>query len=405
LISSTRRPLDRARALARRATLAPCLGLAAACLGVAACDRSGQQGPPQMPPPEVSAVSVVPRDIPITLEYVGRTEGVREVEVRPRVSGILLRWNYTEGSHVKAGQSLFSVDPAPFQTVVARAEAELASARARVAQAQRDLERLKPLLDQGMVSRKAYDDAIAADEVALAQVQGAQAALAEAKLNLAYTRVEAPISGVTSRALKSEGSLVEAQDTLLTTISQIDPVRVIFSMSEAERLRFNEQASAGKLRLPRDNRFAVTVVLPDGSTSERSGVVEFSDIRVDPATGTTEFRAVIPNPDRRIRPGQFVRVTLRGAQHVQALAVPQRAVLEGPQGKILLVVDDKGMAQPRPVQVGEWAGEDWVISDGLKPGERVIVDGVVKVRPGMPVKVAETPPAAQAAAQPPTGKP
>jgi membrane fusion protein (multidrug efflux system) len=372
--------------------------LAAAGLGLAACDRSAPQGPPQMPPPEVSAVTMQPRDIPITLEYVGRTEGVREVEVRPRVSGILQRWNYTEGSSVKAGQSLFTIDPAPFQTVVGRAAADLASAKARVAQAQRDLERLKPLLDQGMVSRKAYDDAIAADEVALAQLQGAEAALAEAKLNLEYTRVEAPISGVTSRALKSEGSLIEAQNTLLTSISQIDPIRVIFSMSEAERLRFNEQAAAGKLRLPRENRFAATVVLPDGSTSERPGVVEFSDIRVDPATGTTEFRAVIPNPDHRIRPGQFVRVTLRGAQHVQALAVPQRAVLEGPQGKMVLVVDDKGMAQARPVQVGDWAGEDWVINDGLKTGERVIVDGVVKVRPGAPVKIAETPPAPQAAA-------
>jgi membrane fusion protein (multidrug efflux system) len=377
--------------------------LAAAGLGLAACDRSAQQGPPQMPPPEVSAVSVQPRDIPITLEYVGRTEGVREVEVRPRVSGILQRWNYTEGSSVKAGQSLFTIDRAPFQAVVARAEADLASAKARVAQAQRDLQRLKPLLDQGMVSRKAYDDAIAADEVAVAQLQGAEAALAEAKLNLEYTRVEAPISGVTSRALKSEGSLIEAQNTLLTSISQIDPIRVIFSMSEAERLRFNEQAAAGKLRLPRDNRFAATVVLPDGSTSQRPGVVEFSDIRVDPATGTTEFRAVIPNPDHRIRPGQFVRVTLRGAQHVQALAVPQRAVLEGPQGKMVLVVDDKGMAQARPVQVGDWAGEDWVINDGLKTGERVIVDGVVKVRPGAPVKIAETPPAPQAAA--PTQQP
>jgi membrane fusion protein (multidrug efflux system) len=377
----------------------------AAGFGLAACDRSTQQGPPQMPPPEVTAVAVQPRDIPITLEYVGRTEGVREVEVRPRVSGILLRWNYTEGSSVKAGRSLFTIDPAPFQTAVASAEADLASARARVAQAQRDLERLKPLLDQGMVSRKAYDDAIAADEVAKAQLQGAEAALEKAKLDLDYTRVQAPISGVTSRALKSEGSLVEAQDTLLTSISQIDPIRVIFSMSEGERLRFNEQAAAGKLRMPRDNRFAATVVLPDGSISERSGVVEFSDIRVDPATGTTEFRAVIPNPDHRIRPGQFVRVTLRGAQHVQALAVPQRAVLEGPQGKIVMVVDDKGMAQPRPVQVGDWAGEDWVISGGLKAGERVIVDGVVKARPGAPVKIAETPPAPQAAAQPPTAKP
>ena len=369
-------------------------------VALAGCQPSPPPAPAQMPPPEVSVVSVQPRDIPITLEYVGRTEGVREVEVRPRVAGILQRWNFTEGSSVKAGQSLFTIDPAPFQAIVARAEADLASAKARVAQAQRDLERLKPLLDQGMVSRKAYDDAIAADEVARAQLQGAQAALSEARLNLGYTGVAAPISGVTSRALKSEGSLVEAQNTLLTSISQIDPIRVIFSMSEAERLKFNEQAAAGKVRLPRDNRFAATLQLPDGSSSERSGVVEFSDIRVDPATGTTEFRAVIPNPDQRIRPGQFVRVILRGAQHVRALAVPQRAVLEGPQGKIVFVVDDKSMAQPRPVQVGDWAGEEWVIKEGLKPGERVVVDGVVKIRPGAPVTIAAAPGAAQPAAKP-----
>jgi membrane fusion protein (multidrug efflux system) len=375
---------------------------AVAALALGACKPSSPPTPPQMPPPEVSVVSVQPRDIPITLEYVGRTEGVRETEVRPRVAGILQRWNYTEGSTVNAGQSLFTIDPAPFQAIVARAEADLASAKARVAQAQRDLERLKPLLDQGMVSRKAYDDAIAADEVARAQLQGAEAALREARLNLEYTRVEAPISGVTSRALKSEGSLVEAQNTLLTTISQIDPIRVIFSMSEAERLRFNEQAAAGKVRLPRDNRFSATLQLPDGSTSERAGVVEFSDIRVDPATGTTEFRAVLPNSDHRIRPGQFVRVILRGAQHVQALAVPQRAVLEGPQGKIVFVIDDKNLAHPRPVQVGEWAGEDWVIKDGLKPGERVVVDGVVKIRPGAPVTIAAAPgaPPSPAAAKP-----
>ena len=385
--------------------LGRCALLAFAAIALTSCNRSQQQAPGQMPPPEVSAVSVQPRDIPITLEYVGRTEGGREVEVRARVNGILQRWNYTEGSNVKAGQSLFTIDPAPFQALVACADADLASAKARVAQAQRDLDRLKPLLDQGMVSRKAYDDAIAGDEVARAQLQGAEAALSQARLDLQYTRVEAPISGVTSRALKSEGSLIEAQNTLLTSISQIDPIRVIFSMSEGERLKFNEQAAAGKLRLPRDNRFAATLKLPDGSTSERSGVVEFSDIRVDPATGTTEFRAIIPNPDHRIRPGQFVRVTLRGAQHVRALAVPQRAVLEGPQGKIVFIVDDKGMAQPRPVQVGDWAGEEWVIKEGLNPGERVIVDGVVKIRPGAPVKIADAPAAPQAAAQPPTAKP
>jgi membrane fusion protein (multidrug efflux system) len=284
---------------------------------------------------------------------------------------------------------------------MARAEADLASAHARLVQAQRDIERIKPLAEQGMISRKAYDDAIAAEEVAKAQVKAADAALTEAKLNLGYTRVEAPITGVSSRALKSEGSLVEAQNSLLTTISQIDPIRVIFSMSEGERLRFNEEASAGRLRLPRDNRFTVTLELPDGSRSERAGVVDFSDIRVDAATGTSEFRATIPNPDQRIRPGQFVRVTLQGAQYSKALAVPQRAVLEGPQGKIVFTIDDKGLAQPRPVQVGQWAGEDWVITAGLNAGDRVILDGVMKIRPGAPVSIAPSKPAATAEAPAP----
>jgi membrane fusion protein (multidrug efflux system) len=367
---------------------------------LSACNQSASQTPPQMPPPEVNAAAVQPRDIPISLQYVGRTEGVRETEVRPRVGGILLRWNYTEGSTVKAGQSLFTIDPVPYQTVVARTEADLASAKARHVQAQRDIERLKPLLDQGMVSRKAWDDAIAAEEVGAAQVRAAEAALTEAKLNLSYTRVEAPITGVSGRAMKSEGSLVEAQNTLLTTISQIDPIRVIFSMSEGERLRFNEEASAGRLKLPRDNRFVVSLELPDGSRSERAGVVDFSDIRVDAATGTSEFRAVMPNPDQRIRPGQFVRVTLQGAQYPKALAVPQRAVLEGPQGKIVLIVDEKGLAQPRPVQVGQWAGEDWVITSGLNAGDKVILDGVMKIKPGAPVTIAAAKPAAPAPAQP-----
>jgi membrane fusion protein (multidrug efflux system) len=383
-----------------------CLSLVRAVLAVAlasalsACDKSASQTPSQMPPPEVVAVAVQARDIPITLQYVGRTEGVREVEVRPRVGGILQAWNYKEGSTVQAGHSLFTIDPVPYQTAVAKAEAELASAKAKVQQARRDVDRNKPLVEQGMISRKVYDDSVAAEEVAAAQMKAAEAALTEARLNLNYTRVEAPITGVTSRALKSEGSLVEAQNTLLMTISQIDPVRVIFSMSEAERLRFNQEAAAGRLRLPKDNRFTVTLELPDGSRSERPGVVVFSDIRVDPATNTSEFRAVIPNPDQRIRPGQFVRVTLQGAQFAKAIAVPQRAVLEGPQGKIVMTVDEKNLVQPRPVQVGQWAGEDWVITGGLNPGDRVILDGIMKIRPGAPVTIAAAKPVAAAPTAP-----
>jgi membrane fusion protein (multidrug efflux system) len=278
--------------------------------------------------------------------------------------------------------------------VVQRADADLATAHARLTQAERDVERLQPLMEQGMVSKKAFDDARAAKEVGAAQVKAAEAALAEAKLNLEYTRVLAPISGVAGRALVSEGSLVEAQRTLLTNVSQLDPIRVIFSMAEAERLNLGTEAAAGRVRMPKANRFVVSVRLPDGSTSAEPGVVEFSDVRVNPGTGTTEFRATLPNPGHRLRPGQFVRAKLEGAQYIGALAVPQRAVIEGPQGKMLFIVDEKGLAQPRPVQVGNWSGEEWVITSGLKPGDKVIVDGVMKIRPGAPVTIAQAPPAA-----------
>jgi membrane fusion protein (multidrug efflux system) len=381
--------------------------LAAASLFAAAgCGKPSAQQTGQMPAPEVNVVTVQPRDIAATFEQVGQTAGVREVEVRPRVTGILQRWNYKEGSAVPAGRSLFTIDPAPFQATVARVDADLASAQAKEAQAARDIERLQPLYEQGMVSRKAFDDALSAKEVAAAGVKSAEAALRQAKLDLAYTRVEAPISGVTSRALKSEGSLVEAQQTLLTTISQVDPIHVIFSISESENLKLQRESAAGRLRLPKDGRFTVTVKLSDGTTYARPGRVDFSDVRINPETGTSEARAVLPNSDQSLRPGQFVRVALAGATYMNALAVPQRAVLEGPTGKVVMTVNAQGLVEPRPVEVGQWAGADWIITSGLNPGDRVIVDGVMnmQVRPGSPVKIAESKPPAPAPATQPAAK-
>ena len=383
------------------------LALAAMSVFVATgCEKPSAQQTGQMPPPEVNVVTVQPRDIAATFEQVGQTAGVREVEVRPRVTGILQRWNYKEGSAVPAGRSLFTIDPAPFQATVARVDADLASALAKEAQASRDIERLQPLYEQGMVSRKAFDDALSAKEVAAAGVKSAQAALRQAKLDLEYTRVEAPISGVTSRALKSEGSLVEAQKTLLTTISQVDPIHVIFSISESENLKLQRESAAGRLQLPKDGRFTVTVKLSDGTTYARPGRVDFRDVRINPETGTSEARAVLPNSDQSLRPGQFVRVALAGATYLNALAVPQRAVLEGPTGKVVMTVNAQGLVEPRPVEVGQWAGADWIITSGLNPGDRVIVDGVMnmQVRPGSPVKIAESKPPAPAQATQPAAK-
>ena len=347
--------------------------------------------PAAPPPPEVAVVTVQPRNLPAVYEYVGQVAGVREVEVRARVSGILERWNYQEGAAVKAGDSLFTIDPDPFRAELARAEADLAGAEAGLAQATRNAARLTPLWDVKAVSRKEYDDAQSAEQVAAANVKAAQAAVTQGRLNLAYTRVEAPISGITSRAVVSEGSLVQAQQTLLTSISQLDRVHVIFSFTEAEHLRFRRELSEARLTLPQGGRFDVKLTLADGSEYPVAGKVDFTDVRVNTHTGTIEARAVVPNPQRLLRPGQFVRVHLSGATRPNAIAIPQRAVLEGPDTKLVMTVNSQGMVEPRPVQVSDWSGTEWLITAGLQPGDIVIVDGVVKARPGLPVKIAQAP--------------
>ena len=361
---------------------------------LAGCQKSQSQAP-AMPPPEVTVAVVQPHDLPVNFEYVAQISGVREVEVRPRVSGILEKWNFTEGAKVAQGQSLFTIDAAPFRAALAKAEADLVSAQASMDQAKRNAGRLKPLIEAKAISQKEYDDASSGEQVTSANVKAAQAAVTEARLNLAYTRVEAPISGITSRALQSEGSLVQAQQTLLTKIAQIDPVHVIFSFTEAEHLKFTRAVADGTLRLPKDGRFDVTLKLADGSEYTRPGKVDFTDVRVDPTTGTIEARAVVGNPQGLLRPGQFARVELSGGVRPNAIAIPQRSVLEGPGTKIVLTVNAKGMMEPRPVQVGDWAGDKWVITGGLKEGDKVIVDGVFKAfqaPPGTAVKIVEAPP-------------
>ena len=383
------------------------LAAIAICTLLGGCGKPAAQPAGSMPPPEVNVVSVQPRDVPVTFEYVGQTAGVREVEVRPRVTGILERWNYHEGAAVHAGDSLFTIDQAPFKAAVARAEAQLASAEARRAQAQRTVERLKPLWEAKATSQKNYDDAVSAEQIAEADVKAAIAQLTEARLDLGYTRVAAPISGITSRALQSEGTLVQAQQTLLTTISQVDPIHVIFGISESEHLKLAKEAGEGRLVLPKDDRFDVTVKLADGSVHNATGKLDFSDVRVNPQTGTSEARAVVPNAGQKLRPGQFVRAILQGAMYPHAIAVPQRAVLEGPKGKLVMTVNAQNLAEPRPVEVGDWSGEDWIIASGLQPGDRVIVDGIMRIRPGAPVTVAAAPAASAAtpAAKPGPAKP
>ena len=385
-----------------RRTVPAALAFAAA-LVLAACGEVGSQPPGQMPPPEVSVVTAEAKEMPVAYEYAGQTAGYREVEVRARVTGIMLKRNYREGEAVKRGQSLFQIDPAPFQVALARAEADLATAQAREAQAGRDAERMKAVIDIKAVSRKEYDDSVSAAQIAAAEVKGARARVAEARLNLDYTRVEAPISGVSGRSLRSEGTLVSGPDVLLTSVTQTDPIYVIFGIPEAELLRIRRDVEAKRLRLPTDGRFDVTVSLADGSAYSKAGKVDFTDVQVNTNTGTVETRAQLPNAGGGLKPGQFVRARLAGAVRPAAITVPQRSILEGPKGKFVYVVTE-GKAEMRPVEVGEWVGESWVIDSGVAPGDKVIVDGVMKIGPGAPVRIAAPGGDGKPPAPPPPGK-
>ncbi|MCE9641544.1 MAG: efflux RND transporter periplasmic adaptor subunit [Betaproteobacteria bacterium] len=362
---------------------------------LAACGRSGDgksaHGPGGgMPPAAVSVITVEPKTLPAQFEYTGQTLGSREVEVRARVTGIVQTRNFVEGGHVSKGQSLFTIDQAPFNVAVARADADVASAEAKAAQAKKNTSRLKPLFAEKAVSQKDFDDAASAESIAEAELKGARARLAEAQLNLLYTKVESPLSGITGRAQRSEGTLVSGPDVLLTTVTQIDPMWVSFGVPDNDQLKLNSEAAAGRLVLPKGGRFEVVVKLADGTVYGQSGRLNFSDVKVSGNTGTSDTRAEIPNPKGVLRPGQFVRVTLKGAVRPNAITVPQRAVLEGPQGKFVYLLSADNKAMPQPVQVGDWTGDDWIINSGLKAGDKVIVDGVARIfAPGSPVQVGD----------------
>jgi len=343
-----------------------------------------------MPPALVAVEEVKARTIPVEFEYPAQTAGSREAEVRARVSGILLHRNFDEGAAVRAGQSLFTLDSAPFEAAAARAEADLTAAEVKLANASRNSRRLKPLFEAKAISQKEYDDAVSGEEVAASDLKSARARLAEARLSQGYAKVESPISGVTSRALKSEGSLISGPQDLLTTVTQVDPIYVNFGLSESEQGNLKRDAAAGKLTLPKDGRFDVSVKFEDGRVYARTGKLVFTDVRVNNQTGTSDARAELPNPALEIRPGQFVRVVLKGAQRLNAITVPQRAVMEGAQGKMVYLLSKESTATPRPVTVGEWSGSDWIITAGLEPGDKVIVDGLAKIFfPGAPVQAGD----------------
>jgi membrane fusion protein (multidrug efflux system) len=355
-------------------------------LAMAACGPSGQQGPGAPPPVQVSVLTIEPKTLPASFEYTGQTLGSREVEVRARVTGILQSRNFVEGG-ITLGHRCNHRSGCRRRGAARGGRRRM---RRAFAQARKNAARLKPLYADNAVSQKEYDDAASAEAIGDADLKAAQARLTEARLNLRYTRVESPVTGITGRSQRSEGSLVSGPDVLLTSVTQIDPIWVSFGVPDNEQLRIDSEQAAGRLQLPKDGSFEVSVKLADGTQYPVAGKLNFSDVRVSGATGTSDTRAEIPNPKGVLRPGQFVRVSLKGAVRPNAVTVPQRAVLESPQGKYVYVVGAGNKAEPRPVQVGEWAGDDWIIQSGLKAGDQVIVDGVARIfAPGSPVQVAE----------------
>lgn len=338
-------------------------------------------------------ITVQAKSQPVELEYTGQTAGSRETEVRARVAGIINKRLFVEGTVVQAGTPLFQIDPANFQMQVASTEAAVAVAQAKVNQARRDHARLAPLVAERAISQKEFDDSTSSLESAEASLKQTQAQANEAKLNLSYTRVTAPIGGTTGVATKADGSLVTATDSLLTTLVQTDPMYVNFSVSEGDFLRMNQQVNSGQLSVPGKRTangslgFSVKVKLADGSVYPQAGKLNFASEKVNPQTGSFDVRAEIPNPKGILRPGQFVRVQLGGASRANTLSVPQRAVIDSPFGKMVFVVNKDNKLEPHPVELDGWTNGDWIVTKGVKDGDRVLVEGFIKAHdPGMVVK-------------------
>lgn len=374
----------------------------AAALGLTACKKPQEQAAP--PPPEVGVIEAQPQTLPLQRELVGRLSPFRSADVRARVSGVLLKRLYEEGSSVKEGQPLFQIDPAPLQASLASAEAALAAARANHTNARTTAERARTLAPQKYVSRSDLDNAEAAERSGAAAVQQAQAAVTSARISLGYARVTAPISGLAGKQQVTEGALVgQGEATLLTTIDQIDPLYVNFSMTAEELGALRAAQDKGAVALAGDGKTTVQVHLPDGSAYTHEGTLDFSAATVDPATGAVSLRAQLPNPERTLLPGSFVSFKANLGQRNNAFLVPQQAVLRDTQGGYVLVVGKDGNVVRKNVALDGQQNGHWLVSSGLEAGDRIIVSGVQKVKEGTPATPKPWQP--QAAAQPAAAAP
>ncbi len=338
----------------------------------------------------VDAIRVEARDVPLSFEYSARAQGSKETQVRARVGGILLKRNYIEGTKVNAGDVLFEIDPAPYKVALAQAEAQLAQSQAQLKSAQNDWNRISTLFKQHVVSEKSRDDSLAALDTAKAAVQVAQAQVDQAQLNLDYTTVTAPISGITSLQDQSEGSLISVNGDagLLTSITQVDPIYVIFSASENEILSLTVMTDKGMIADPvKGKDIKARVKLGNDAYYPLSGKINFINPTIDENTGTIKLRAVFPNPEGRLRPGQFLRLVLEGLVRQNAIVVPENAVMQGANGAFVYKINDKGTVEITNVKTGFTTEEEgWIIDEGLEPGDVVAVSDLMKLRQGMNVR-------------------
>ncbi|HKT96011.1 MAG TPA: efflux RND transporter periplasmic adaptor subunit [Paraburkholderia sp.] len=366
----------------RVAQLCVSLGMA---FGVAACHDKTPVASVR-PPVNVDVINVALRDVPVVFDYVGQTESSQQVEIRARVNGFLERRVYEEGSMVHQGDVMFQMDRKPFQAALDAAQAEYAQQKARLDTAQANLNRVRPLAAKNALSQKDLDDSIGQERAAAAAVEQARANVTSATLNLGYTTITAPVTGLSSFAKKQDGSYIDATNSLLTYVAKLDPMWINFSLSENEMLNLRSQTKSGALKLPQIGELEAVIVLADGSVYPQRGHIKFADASLSEETGTYLIRAEVPNPSGTLRPGQFVRIKLLGAQRTSAVAVPQVAVQQGPRGAFVWTVDKDDKAQQRAVETGEWNGNDWVISSGLHAGDHVVIDNTLKLMPGAPVK-------------------
>lgn len=351
--------------------------------------KPNAQGPGGMPPGEVSIVTIAPERITISNELPGRIEALRIAEIRARVAGIILKRQFREGSEVKAGEVLYTIDPAQFKAAYDSAKAALEKSQATLVQATLKAQRYKPLLEVNAISKQDYDDAYATQKQAEADVAASKAALQTAALNLGYATVTSPISGRIGRALVTEGALVgQGEATQLATVQQLDPIYVNLTQSSTDLLNLQQAMASGQLKSigQGKNKARVTLVTDDGRTYPLPGKLLFSDVTVDSTTGSVSIRAEFPNPDRTLLPGMYVRARLEQAVNDAAILVPQQAVMRNLNGSTVLVVGEDNKVAVRSVTTGAAQGDNWTVTDGLKPGDRVIVEGLQKVKPGAPVK-------------------